>query len=605
MSVARLMQQAASGVSAGGGDRVVVTLNDPVSIGVPFTANNGNYVTYAEFQNSGSVLLQQNLWGEWKYDLSTAYDLSTLSYKTNSAQYWVIGQYTDGATYTYSTTSGRVFRVDYANDKAYNYGGDGTTKVLEDLDDYTKTYLNTVSSSTNPFTTTPNSYGIPGCCYVKKSGGGIAFMQADRVNDLIYMRNYANDTTSTVSSYSTLDISSLDIGAMYLAFLATNGLTLSIYARRASVSSQYDIHKWTLSTAFDLSTAGTISTTGPSSSNSALFLTNGFIVNDNAISGKVIGWNTYGQLNQYTYTTDGDIGTLTRNSTLDRTNNGGYHNGSSYTAWFDDGKKCIDMGYSNTNYVYDTTSDPYGWQFHKQNFGNKSSGYSSIYISSSNEGPTFSDGRLNAAKDKLYSAYYSSTYVLTERDITTPGDISTLAGGYSGHSSSVTFTGWTGGYTTNSSWYDKANNKFHLADFGSSTGTYFIFDLDSNGEYTLAGGTYDTTPTGFTAGDFFHKYQLQPLSADGTYFTYYGSSNGGICYIIELDVPFNPAQGYTEIGSFNIEYNLPNSTTRVYNKSQMRMYVSSGRIHFTSYYGSNITAIVDVTIDGQAPDNIT
>ena len=76
----------------------------------------------------------------------------------------MIGQYTDGATYTYSTTSGRVFRVDYANDKAYNYGGDGTTKVLEDLDDYTKPYLNTVSSSTNPFTTTPNIYGIPGCC---------------------------------------------------------------------------------------------------------------------------------------------------------------------------------------------------------------------------------------------------------------------------------------------------------------------------------------------------------------------------------------------------------------------------------------------------------
>ena len=48
MSIARLMQQAAA--AAGGDDRVVVTLNDPVSIGVPFTANNGNYVLMQNFK---------------------------------------------------------------------------------------------------------------------------------------------------------------------------------------------------------------------------------------------------------------------------------------------------------------------------------------------------------------------------------------------------------------------------------------------------------------------------------------------------------------------------------------------------------------------------
>lgn len=592
----------AATAGAGGDERVVVTLNDPVSIGKPFTGNNGNNVTYAEFQDSGDTLFQQNLWGEWKYDLSTAYDLSTLSYQTNSARYWTIGQYQDGATYSQAGNSGNVFRVDYDNDKAYRYGSDGTTKILQDLDDYTKTSLSTLSSSSNPFSTSPSSYSHGGSTYVKKSGGGIAFMQANYSNDLIFLRNYANADTTTVSSYSTLDISSLDIGVIFLGFLSADGLTLSIYCRRSSVSSQYDVHKWTLSTAFDLSTAGSVSTTGPSSYNSAYVLERGIILNDNAISGKVIGWNMYGQLNAYTYTTDGDISTLTRTSTVSRSNNGGYLNGSSYTAWFDDGKKVIDMGYSTTHYVYDTTSDPYGWQFHDIEFGNRSNGYTQIYTSNSNEGQTFSDGRLNAAKDKLYSSYYSSTYRVTERNITTAGDITTLSGGYSGHNSQATFTGWTGGYSSNSSWYDKDNNKFHLADFGNSSGTYFIFDLDSNGEYTLAGGTYDTTPTGFTAGDFYQMYQLQPLSADGTYFTYY---NSGICYVIELDVPFNPAQGYTEIGSFNIEYNLPNGTTRAYNKSQLRMYVSSGRIHFTSYYTSNITAIIDVTIDGQAPDDIT
>ena len=82
--------------SGGGGDPTDVSSssNAPLSFGIMFTIDNGNYITWVEFQNNGSVLLLQNIEGEWKYDLSTPYDISSssVSYKSGSARYWTIGQ---------------------------------------------------------------------------------------------------------------------------------------------------------------------------------------------------------------------------------------------------------------------------------------------------------------------------------------------------------------------------------------------------------------------------------------------------------------------------------------------------------------------------------
>ena len=281
---------------------------------------------------------------------------------------------------------------------------------------------------------------------------------------------------------------------------------------------------------------------------------------DHSVSGRAIHHDQYGRLESFSYTDSGDLNTWTETSYLDRAQNGGYLNGSSYGIWYDDGKKVIDQGYSSSHYVYDSTSNPYGWKFHDINFGNRSSGYDFISSASTNEGQTFSDGRFNATRSKLYSSYYccgASSFIVTEGNLTTPGDITTLSSGYNSYNSGCTFTGWSGSYSANSGWYDKVNNKYHLADFGNSSGSYYIFDLNTSGEFT---GTYDTTPTDFTPGDLNGKMQIQPLSHDGKYFVYY---SGQTCYIIWLDYAFQPARGSTQVDSFNIDYLLPVSYTHL------------------------------------------
>jgi hypothetical protein len=585
--------------ASGSGVDVQTTTNAPLNIGSPFTRNNGNYFTYMEFQSSGSVLLLQHLWGEWKYNLSTPYDVSasSMSYQANSARYWTICGYKNNAMSSYKQYA-RVMRFDYDNDSASFYGGDGTTKIVENLDVYTQLTPTDTSSSSSPFGSL-NYWDVSCQTYIKKSGGGIAYMQIT-YGKKIYLRNYANSTTSTVSSYSTLDYSGLGLDlsnyGIRMGFMSANGTTISIYTQRNSNTSYYDIHKWTLSTPFDLSTAGSVTSTN--NNNSSIYWNErGTIVNDG--NGKAVGWDQYGTLYSYSYTTDGDLNTLTRPSQLDRTANGAYHNGSSYVAYCDDGKKVIDMGYSSSHYVYDSTSNPYGWQFHDGGFGNnRSSNRTSVYTSSTNEGQTFSDGRFNADRSKLYSSFYSSTYRVTERNLSTPGDISTLSGSYSGHNSETTFSGFTGSYWSHSAWYDKLNNKFHLAGHGSSD-TYFIFNLDADGEFD---GTWNSTPTGFSTGDFSGMNHLQPLSHNGKYFTYFDTGQQD-CYILELNYPFEPARGYTQVKKFDVEFNLPNGTKRQ-DSSYSRMYVSGGRIFFANYYDTNITAVVDVTIDGRVPDDI-
>ena len=65
----------------------------------------------------------------------------------------------------------------------------------------------------------------------------------------------------------------------------------------------------------------------------------------------------------------------------------------------------------------------------------------------------------------MYSSYYccgASSFRVTEGNLTTPGDITTLSSGYNSYNSSATFTGWNGGYTSNSGWYDKVNNKYYF-----------------------------------------------------------------------------------------------------------------------------------------------
>ena len=81
------------------------------------------------------------------------------------------------------------------------------------------------------------------------------------------------------------------------------------------------------------------------------------------------------------------------------------------------------MIYSSSHYVYDSTSNPYGWKFHNMTFGNRSSSYDYIGTAGTNEGLTFSDGRFNANRSKHYTNWYccgASSLKVTEANLTTP-----------------------------------------------------------------------------------------------------------------------------------------------------------------------------------------
>lgn len=571
----------------------------PISHGIPFTGGQANMCTYAEFQSAGSVVLCQNLWGEWKYNLSSSYNLGTASYQNGSARYWTIGQYRSNSMSSYRKYSGRVMRFDYNSDKAYYYDARGNTKIVEDLDVYTQT-APTVTSSSTSFS---GGSDYSNCSsYVNSNGLHILTVyNGGSSNRKMWIRNYTNNTTSNVSSYSELNFSSVsNIQTIFNAALSKNGTTISIWYR--TTSSSYQVAKWSLSTPFDLTTAGSVSYPG-TGNYSTLINQSGYTFLNANWGNRALVLDMYGALKSYSFSTDGDLSTVTLNGSINRSNNGGYLNGSSYGIWFDDGKKIIDQGYSSSHYVYDSSSNPYGWKFHDMNRPNRSSNYTSIYTWNSKEGQTFSDGRFNSNKSKLYSSYYSSTYRVSERNLSTPGDITTLQGSYSGANSNATFTGYTGGYSTSMAWYDKLNNKFHLTDSGnvssSNYPSYFIFDLNSSGEFT---GTYNSSPTGYTSGDFSGLNMLQPLSHNGKYFCYH---NSGKCYIIFLDYAFEPAKGITALSNFTPEYNLPNGT-QISTQWWNRMYVSSGRIFFAHYHGNSpLNMVYDITIDGVAPDDIT
>ena len=612
-----IIQHLGTAISTGGGGGPATinhSFNDPVSIGIPFDPGPSNYVTYLEYQSNGSVLLQQNLWGEWKYDLSTPYDISpsSISLKSGSARYWTISEYSSRPLWAYREYSGSMMRFFYDNDKAFYYGADGDTREVENLDVYTQTTVSEVSSSSNPFSSVPGSSNI--VQYVKKSGGGVAYIQLNRNDQKIYLRNYASATTTTVSSYSVLDYSGIsDVGPTPRnIFFSTNGTTLSILINKQSNTSSYDVHKWTLSTAFDLSTAGSVTSTnigGWTPNTYKIAIQNGYSVNDPSFSGKFVGINEYGGLYGWSYTTDGDLTTVTRNSYMQRDDNGCYLRNSSYVEWHDDGKDCIMTGYDGGAYVYDSTSNPYGWKHKDIVFGNRSSGHYSISGLQSDAGMNYSDGVFNANKSKLYAAFYSSTYKVKQFNLGTAGDLSTIVSGYLQENSSTTFTGWTAGYSQNSHWYDKVNNKLHLYHYASSAGIYYVFNCNSSGELD---GTYTTTPTDYNPGELAGMRSLQPLSHNGKYFVYHTIASGtlGDCKIIFLDYAFEPARGYTEVHSFTPVWNLPNGSTRSFaddNISQyyLKMYVASGKIHFIWKDDTALTMVIDVTIGGQSPVNVT
>jgi hypothetical protein len=595
MSIARLMQQAAAGVSTGPAG-ISYSYNDVLYTGKRLYTSIDGYILFAEFINSGTQMRSTCQEGVIIYDLATPYTVS--SGVTVSSVDWVtIDRYTDATRSIFSTRS-EITRYDINAGLAYRYEANQTTDIYS-IDGTSGNSLPLITTSLSPFTETPNSNNCTASMYIKKSGGGIAIVQTGVNLGKIYLRNYANDTTTVVSSFSTLDFDSvaLDFNLIGLIALSVDGQTLSIVTRRTSLTSAYDVHKWTLSTPFDLSTAGSVTTT-LGGSTSAFNLPNGKIFNDYAISGKLLSWENYGAMKVLSYTVDGDANTFSIFSSGNRTKLGNYYSVNMYRSYFDNGNYVIELNFGGSGFVFGPLPTPYEWEWQDRNFTEGTNATVLWGWGASTGDFVPQDGQMNADRTVLYGNFYSSTYRLTSRLFGTAGDPRTVGSSTSpAGSSNVTFTGWQNSFQNAVLWLDRNANKIHLVDTTNNTlGKYFIFNLNVDGTYA---GTWDANPTGFSGGDFKGMYNLQPLTSDGKYFVHRGVSITEF-YVIELNVPYNPIQGYTLVKTIPIKGIYPNGSLQTPLVAIDSMYVQDSIVFFSSE-NANKTFKVDITIPGVLP----
>jgi hypothetical protein len=594
MSIARLMQQAAAGAAP---DGVSYSYNDVLYTGKRQYVAIGSYILFAEFANSGTQIKSTDLSGEITYELAVPYDVSTGV--TVSSVNWVnIDQYTNATKNTFSAR-GKFVRYDIPASIAYHYEGTQKTEIFGGLDGTTGDNLPLVSSSSSPFGEEPNAGLITASVYVKKADGGVAVAQTGHSLGKIYLRNYATATTDVISSFSTLDIDlvALDINSISLMSFAANGQTISLIARRASSTSQYDAHTWTLATPFDLSTVGSV-TTSLSSASSAFSIQNGQVVNDHSdTSGKLVYWGGYGDMKTMAYTVDGDASTYSVFSTGNRSQLGNYYSVNMLRAYFDNGNYLLDLSYIGSGLAYGPVTPPYSWQWQDRAFTDGSN--ATINWAGSTE-LTYSppqDGQMNAARTVLYGGFYSSTLRLNSRPFGTAGDPTTLgSSGSPAGSSSVNFTGWVGVSSAYSMWLDRDANKVHLMDGGNPSGTYFIFDLNADGTFA---GTWDASPTGFSAGDFYLYKHMQPLTPSGEYFVYRANDETQF-FVIKLNVPYNPIQGHTVVKTVEVKGIYPNGVVQYRAGEMGKMYVQDSIAFFTEH-SANKTVRIDITIPGVLP----
>lgn len=567
--------------SAAEGPRVTVQLYEPIYIGKRFYEYS-TFVQFCEFQNSGTELLCHNYSGRWTFNLSTAYDIDTASYKANSATWNALDQYSDAINSAVGTNKYGFLRNDNSGN-IYFYNSIQTAHHYSGANDGNASGLTTVSSHTNPHSTSISAYSssMGAQCYTRKSGGGLAILTAHRANDnVLFLRNYASETTTTVSSYSELDLSSYNHQNFSAAVISQNGTKVSVMAQ---ISGGFEFWNWTLSTAFDLSSAGSRSVTSTSLGYS--FGVERFsCVNDG--TGKIVAWGQYGTIKTYSQTTDGDITSWTQTGAVDRTQIGNYRNGSSTLQFYDTGKKVIDKGYSNSNYIFDSTSNPFGWQWEDGGFLPR--GGTRFYTGGDGGLLPIQDGMFNGEgsnRTLFYDGIYSGSSTVKVRQLTTANDLTTM-GSYNGFYDTEVLPGSFQYYRQGGLWLDRDNNKLHIF-CNDAAGKYKIFDLNANG--TFAG---TSTEPSYTFSDFQNVYHMQPLTSNGKIFIY---RQGNYIYVAELDTAYQPHLGWTVLLQFSPQFLKPNGTLG--QRTYQSLYVDNHQL-FGGYQKSNKNYRYTFTIDG-------
>lgn len=604
MTLARKVEMGAAGAS---GSRIAVTRYEPTYTGKSFYDTPGAFVQFAEFKNSGTELHCQNYAGKWAYSLSTAYDIDTASYLANSAVWNLNNRYAQGQlNLNINITLGGVgygfLRMD-GNNSTYQHLPAKGVKNYTGLNTYDQS-ITLASSSSEPFGSSINPAIVGSACYCIKSGGGLAVLSAFR-NILpasgggkLYLINYASETTTTISSYSSIDLTSLTYAKVSAAVISQSGTLVSLFINTSG--STYEIWKWNLSTAFDLSSAG--SRIVASTSNTASFFFPGnsnqcYSVNQGL--GHIVAYDFNGSINTYSYTTDGDISTWTKTGAGSSSALGNSRTLTAYAQYYDSGKKIISRGGTGIggSYIFDTTSNPYGFQW--QDGGVNPRGGTQFFPIPNASFTPIQYGLFNATGTLIYQGYSDDQVIV--RQLTTAYDLTSAPSNQQAwnqfYSSAAVPTTFRSGGTPGGCWLDKTNNKLHIFNERDKS-LYLIYDLNANGTFT--GGT--TTPTinsTFWTDYFEDTIHWQPLTSNGEIFICFVYRSGfNTVRVMELNTPYQPLQGFTELGNFETSHLLPDGLKRVIDtRPYIYVDVTNHVIHASQEKGSRVYRWA-ISIDG-------
>jgi len=568
--------------TSGAKNRVSATYNDVLYIGPRFYSY--GYISFAKFQNNGNELLIQNYAGEVVLNLSNSYDVSSgVTYKNGTANWINADKYSNASYNAAGSLYSAVCRFDIQNDKVYKYNPrNNKTEEYSGINSYTNTSLIIENSAT--ISAFDNCGQVHNTLYVEKSDGSISILFCSSTT--LGIINYYNDTTTVADSYSQLDISDLPINFIYNIAISLDGQKVSIYYKRNS-DYKYNIKVWDLSTAFDLTTANSpVEYNDVTNSVSSEYGSGVRTYEYDCIA----AWDKYGAVKVLSWTVDGDLSTFSIDNQISRNDLGYYRNCCSTYSYFDNGNYLINYGYTGTSYVFGPLSTPYQWEWQDGGFTPRG-GYFTYIASGKSDTkavPVIQDGQLDLNKNNVYSGLYSSTFKIYQNSFGTANDPTTITPNYTGESS-VELSEWTEKYQNYSLWVDRDSNKVHMVNTTSDTGSYVTAGINtSNGTMD---GIYET-PSNYVEGTFKNKAYLQPLSSDGSIFIYYENSK---IWVIELNTPYNPIDGWNVLGSVLPAFLLPNGDSRLIT-SAPKIYVQNQTI-FVCSDKNNKTAKIDVLID--------
>ena len=238
MSVARLMQQAAAGVSAGGG----VVWTDPDLANASYdsvsfsVAGQDDIPTTVFFKDDGlSMFVAGNRTDSaYQYTLTTAWDISTASYASKS--FSIASQDGPPNGITFSNDGLSFYFVGAITDSVYQY----TLSTAWDI--------STASYASKSFSVTSQDASPTGMAF---SSDGTKFYISGFVSDTLYQYNLATAWDVSTASYSSnsFNIASQD-GSPRGLYVAPTGNKL--WFMGGDTDTVYELD---LSTAFDLSTA--------------------------------------------------------------------------------------------------------------------------------------------------------------------------------------------------------------------------------------------------------------------------------------------------------------------------------------------------------------